>query len=265
VTFQTGSDIKVARSLPNGMPPRGGGRQILLFRHHGDPEDLFLHSNEHPRMVPANKHRTTAQGHHPKSLAKTMPAAILETVLARLAPLFLTGAADDMNAAREAASQMLMAYDPRTQDELHLAANIVGFSFQALEALSQAATPGMPLTRTLRLRGGAVSLSRESHKAQRRLDKLQTVRRAGIPAETQPEPTQPEPKIEKALDLIDTTRKIAAAAKTEGLTWTQAYEQRQRDNRLAASRKRAEAGIAAQAAVAAAGALSNHPATGQAV
>jgi hypothetical protein len=199
------------------------------------------------------------------SLAKTIPAAILETVLIRLAPLFLTGAAGDINAAREAASQMLTAYDPQTQDELHLAANIVGFSFQALETLGKAATPGMPLTRTLRLRGGAVSLSRESHKAQRRLDKLQTARRAGIPAETQPEPTQPEPKIEKALDLIDTTRKIAAAAKTEGLTWTQAYEQRQRDNRLAASRKRAEARIAAQANVAAASALSNHPAIGQAV
>jgi hypothetical protein len=198
------------------------------------------------------------------SLAKTIPAAILETVLTRLAALFLAGAAGDMDAAREAASQMLAAYDPQTQDELNLAANIVGFSFQALEALSQAATPGMPLTRTLRLRSGAVSLSRESHKAQRRLDKLQAARRAGVRAETQPEPTQPEPKIEQALDLIGDTSKIAAA-KTKSLTWTQAYEQRQRDNRLTASRKRAEARIAAQANVAAAGALSNHPATSQAV
>ena len=184
------------------------------------------------------------------SLAKTFPTAILETVLTRLAPLFLNGAAGDMNAAREAASQMLTAYHPQTEDELHLAANIVGFSFQALEALAQAATPDMPLTRTLRLRGGAVSLSRESHKAQRRLDKLQTARRAGIPAETQPEPAQPEPKIEKALDLIENTRTVAAAAKTQGLTWTQAYEQRQRDMRIAASLKRAEARIAAQANIA---------------
>jgi hypothetical protein len=199
------------------------------------------------------------------SLAKTFPAAILETVLTRLAALFLAGAAGDMDAAREAASQMLAAYDLQTQDELHLAANIVGFSFQALEALSQAATPDMPLTRTLRLRSGAVSLSRESHKAQRRLDRLQAARRADIRAETQPEPTQPEPKIEKALDLIGDTSKIAAAAKTKSLTWTQAYEQRQRDNRLAASRKRAEARIAEQANVATAGALSNHPAIGQAV
>jgi hypothetical protein len=47
------------------------------------------------------------------------------------------------------------------QDELRLAANIVGFSFHALEALGQAATPEMPMTRILRLRSSAVSLSRE--------------------------------------------------------------------------------------------------------
>ena len=123
----------------------------------------------------------------------------------------------------------------------------------------------MPLTRSLRLRGSAVSLSRESHKAQRRLDKLQIARRQGIPAETRPEPTQPEPKIERALDLIEDTRKIAVAAKTKGLTWTQAYEQRQRDTRIAASLKRAEARVAAQANTAALGALSDHRAVAQAV
>jgi hypothetical protein len=104
------------------------------------------------------------------SLAKTLPDAILETVVIRLSALFLAGAAGDMTAARQAAAQMLSAYHPETEDELRLAANIISFSFQALEALGQAATPDMPLT--LRLRGSAVSLSRESHKAQRRLDKL---------------------------------------------------------------------------------------------
>ena len=131
------------------------------------------------------------------SLAKTLPAAILETIITRLSALFLAGAAGDMIAARQAAAQMLSAYHPETEDELRLAANIVSFSFQALEALGQAATPDMPLTRILRLRGGAVSLSRESHKAQRRLDKLQTARRAGIPAETQPNPPNPNQKSKK--------------------------------------------------------------------
>jgi hypothetical protein len=202
---------------------------------------------------------------HAETLARTFPGAILETILSHLAALFLTGAAGDMTAARQAAAQTLSAYRPETEDELHLAANVISFSFQALEALSQAATPDMPLTRILRLRGSAVSLSRESHKAQRRPDKLQTARRTGIPAETKPNPAHHEPKIEKSLDLIKNTRTIAAAAKTQGLTWTQAYGQRQRDARIAASLKRAEARIAAQANVAAASALSNHPAIGQAV
>jgi hypothetical protein len=216
--------------------------------------------------LPPNKSNDKAE---PMSLspclAKTVPDAILETITIRLSALFLAGAAGDMTAARRAAAEMLSAYHPETEDELRLAANVISFSFQALEALGQAATPDMPLTRSLRLRGSAVSLSRESHKAQRRLDKLQTARRAGIPAEAQPNPAQPEPKIEKALDLIENTRTIAAAAKTKGLTWTQAYEQRQRDIRIAASLKRAEARVAAQANTAATAALSNHRAIAQAL
>ena len=180
-------------------------------------------------------------------LANTLPSAVVETVLTRLAALFLTGAAGDITAARQAAAQMLAAYDPQTEDELRLAANIVGFSFHALEALGQAATPDMPLTKILRLRGSAVSLSRESHKAQRRLDQLQKARRQGIPAQSAETQPQPEPKIEKALDLIKDTRTVTVAAKAQGVTWTQAYEQRQRDNRIAASLKRAEARVAAQA------------------
>ncbi len=185
------------------------------------------------------------------ALAETFPGAILETIIARLATFFLAGADGDMTAARQAAAQMLCAYHPETEDELHLAANIVSFSFQALEALSQAAGPDIPLTRTLRLRGSAVSLSRESHKAQRCLDKLQASRRRGIAAKT-----QPEPKIEK----VETTRTVAGIAKANGLTWSQAYEQRQRGARLAARLKRAEAGIAPQASPAALGTPSDHQA-----
>jgi hypothetical protein len=202
------------------------------------------------------------------SLPKTLPAAVLETILTRLAALFLAGAAGDTAAAREAAAQMLSAYTPQTEDELRLAANTIGFSFHALEALGQAAGPDMPLAKILRLRGSAVSLSRESFKAQRRLDQLQKARREGIPAqpaETQPEPTQPEPKIEKALDLIEDTRTVAVGAKAQGLTWTQGYEHRQQDARIAASLKRAEARVAAQADIAARAAISDHRAAAQAV
>jgi hypothetical protein len=177
----------------------------------------------------------------------SLPAAVLETILTRLAALFLTGANNDTTAARLAASEMLSAYRPETTDQLRLAANILAFSFQALEALSQAATPDMPLTRILRLRGSAVSLSRESAKAERRLAQLQNPRQQPTrsqqpeanPEPTQPEPAQSIPKIDKAVALIQDTGKIAVAAKANNLTWTQAYEQRQRDTRIAASLERA--------------------------
>jgi hypothetical protein len=180
------------------------------------------------------------------SLPRTFPAAILETVLSHLAALFLTGAGGDLNGARQAASQALAAYHPETETELRLTATIVGFGFHALEALGQATTEGMSLSRILRLRGSAVSLSRESQKAERRLDQLQQARRQSVQAQSQPEPAQPEAKT--ALTLPKDTPETTVAAKTNGLTWTQAYEQRQRDIRIAASLKRAEARVAAQSA-----------------
>jgi hypothetical protein len=205
------------------------------------------------------------------SLAATLPAAILETILLRLAALFLAGARGDIVAARQAAAHMLFAYHPETEDELRLAANIIGFSFQGLEALAQSAEPDLPITRVLRLRGGAVSLSREAAKADRRLAQLQKARRQAVEAEihpeqaqselvqpksvqpesVQPESVQPESKTEQPLTQTQATDTVAAVAKANNLTWTQAYEQRQRDARIAASLKRAEARIGAQSSPAA--------------
>ena len=182
------------------------------------------------------------------SFATIVPAAVLETTLSHLAALFLTGAADDMTAARAAAGQMLDAYHPETEDEFRLAANIVGFSFQALQALGQAAMPDVPVTRVLRLRGGAVSLSRASEKAERRLEQVQKTRRQGVaaqPAETRPAPVQAEPEIAKTVGLIEDTSKVAALAKANGVTWSKAYELRQQDLRIAANVKKAEARMAA--------------------
>ena len=186
----------------------------------------------------------------PATLPATLPTALLETILTRLAPLFLIGAPNNPDAARQAAAHMLAAYHPETSEELRLAANIVAFSFQSLEALSQAATPDMSLTRILRLRGSAVTLTRESAKAERRLAELQTARRNAPtqPTATQsPEPQPPEPKIEKAIALIQDTAQISAAAEASNQTWDQAHENRQREARIAASLQRAEARVAALA------------------
>jgi hypothetical protein len=182
------------------------------------------------------------------SLAATLPAAIVDTILSHLALLFLAATAGDLPAARNAAAQMLAAYRPETEDELRLAAEIMGFSLHAVEALGQAATPDMPLNRILRLRGSAVSLSRQSHKAQVRLIQLQKARRAGTPIEAkiQPEPSQPQPKIDNALGVIEETGKVLAAARATGQTWTQAYQQGQRAKRIAENLKKNQARHAAQ-------------------
>jgi hypothetical protein len=175
------------------------------------------------------------------SFPATLPAAILETILTGLAALFLTGAQGDGTAARHAAAQMLAAYHPENEDELRLAANIVSFSFQALDALARAAAPDTSGSSILRLRSNAIGLSREAGRAERRLGQLQKARGQQKSAESAPEPVQsranPNP--------IPTAPAVQVAAKTKELTWTRAYEARQREARLAASLKRAEAGVAA--------------------
>ena len=89
--------------------------------------------------------------------------AILDTVLGHLALLFTSGADGDVPASRAAADQMLAAYDVQTEEELCLAAGIISFGFHALEALSQAAEPGLSLNRILRLRGSASRVQRPSN------------------------------------------------------------------------------------------------------
>ena len=67
------------------------------------------------------------------------------------------------------------------------------------------------------------------------------------PLATSVDAARPEPKIEKAVTLIQMTGKIAEAAKANNLTWTQAYEQRQRATRITANLQKAQARMTAQA------------------
>ena len=110
----------------------------------------------------------------PPPIANT--TAILDTVLGHLARHFLVATNGDLPAARHAAACLLASYDTRTDAELELAADIVSFSFHALEALSESAAPDLSLDQKLRLRAGAVNLSREGHKARRKLDQLVSAR-----------------------------------------------------------------------------------------
>jgi hypothetical protein len=178
------------------------------------------------------------------TLAALLPSAVLETILARLAPLFLAGAGGDGAAARHAAAQLIASYHPCNEEEFFLAASIIGFSFQALEALAQAAAPDLSMTRVLRLRSGAVSLSREADKARRQLAQLQKTRQqAETAAAATPEPATAAPK---------------AAAKTPQVSAAETDEHHQRDPRIAAGLKPMEARPAASpelSSIAAAAAL----------
>jgi hypothetical protein len=117
----------------------------------------------------------------PASLSATITPAVLDKILGSLALLFLASAGGDLAAARHAAACLLADYQVETEEELRLAADIVSFGFHALDALGQAMTPDLPLKEILALRSSAVSLNRQSHRSQRKLDQLRRERLAAVP------------------------------------------------------------------------------------
>jgi hypothetical protein len=106
--------------------------------------------------------------------------AFLEEVLRFLAPLFIAGANGEPAAARQAALSALAAYDPRTEQELRLAAQITSLGFSALEALAQSMNPDLSVNAVLRLRGNANALHRSAHQCERVLDRLCKERLAAV-------------------------------------------------------------------------------------
>jgi hypothetical protein len=184
------------------------------------------------------------------SFPATIAPATLETVIGGLALLFLTGAGGDMIAAHFAASQMLAAYHAETPDELGLAAEIVSLQLHTLQALSYASDRELSLNKILRLRGGAVSLSRESHKARRKLDQLQGARRAGVavqlaevaPDAVQPQPAPAKPGIDDAFGLIEAAREvIQTVQKTGGKNWSQSLQKRMTAKRIVENLRKKQA------------------------
>ena len=113
----------------------------------------------------------------------TLTPAVLEKIIAFLAPLFLIPGTSDSAAARDAASATLASYGARTDRELRFAALSIAFSFGALEALSKATDPDLPLNHMLHLRGNANGLNRAAQQNEARLEKLQKQPSVAEPAE----------------------------------------------------------------------------------
>jgi hypothetical protein len=141
------------------------------------------------------------------SLPTQFPA-LLEMFVSFLLPLLLPAAGGDHATARAAALDLLAEYNPQTARELDLAAEAIANSLKSLTMLAQSAEPGLSqkaLSDTLKW---ATSLSREGHRAQRRLDQMQRARRAGekaeratptnirLPADTIAAPEAPETRAE---------------------------------------------------------------------
>lgn len=138
-------------------------------------------------------------------LSAIITPAVLDKVLGNLAVPFLVSAGGNLTAARYAASKMLAGYDVVTGEELCLAADIISFGFQAQDALGQAMAPDLPLKDVMDLRKSAVTLNRESHRCQRKLDQLRKARLAAIP-DVPPDCEAPE-LVELAREMMGATVK----------------------------------------------------------
>jgi hypothetical protein len=104
-------------------------------------------------------------------------------------------------------------------------------------ALAQAADPDVPLTRVIRLRSGAVSLSREAEKAERHLEQLREARfqamEEAATAAPESEWEEEAPAAPPPAGPIEDNRKVTAYAEANGLSWSEALKQRHREQRLA--------------------------------
>jgi hypothetical protein len=194
-----------------------------------------------------------------RPMSLMLSTAIMDIVIARLLVLFLTCGNDDVEEARQIVRKMLADHNPQTEEELCLAGEIIGFGFQALEALSRAADPARPLKEVLQLQGRAISMSRESHRNQHKLDQLQRARHVRaeeepVAAEDQAPSPQDKPSaltqdMEQAASLIQAARDVVeAAGRKGGVTWSQSYQKRQTAKRIADNMKKKQAEHTARAA-----------------
>jgi hypothetical protein len=114
----------------------------------------------------------------------------------------------------------------------------------------------------LRLRSGAVSLSRQAQKAQLQLEKLRKAQPHSVEPASAPQPVTPSawdtvapqaskqeaPPAEKIPAPTEGKGKIAAYAQAHGLTYSQAMQQRNREMRLAERQAKLERRAAASKA-----------------
>ncbi|WP_428492394.1 hypothetical protein [Rhodopila sp.] len=140
---------------------------------------------------------TTAQAR----AAQATTECVMQTILDFLLPFFLAAAGGNPVTARAAIRQLIAAHNAVDATELDLAGRIVGFSIAALDNLRLSMAADLPVTRLLRYRGNAVSLSRASDQARKALAALRAnpdqphkmPRPSVAPALSPPAPSTPVP------------------------------------------------------------------------
>jgi hypothetical protein len=168
-----------------------------------------------------------------------LPEAFLDMLIHPLANMLLqTSQPRDSSTAVKNALDVVRAFNANSEAEIRLAIRIAMFSIQANIALAQADMPDLPLSVVIRLRQGAVTLTREADKAERWLHKLQAARRKGEAPPAKP-PQQPEkPSVERAQALIQDIEAVEAMVEAEGIPANQAYRLRNREKRRARQQER---------------------------
>jgi hypothetical protein len=132
------------------------------------------------------------------------PDAMLEVILALLAPIMMTGGITD---ARLAARQAIAAYKGYGQHQLVAIAQVVGFAIASLDNLRLAMAADLPVPMKLKLRGNAAVLSRASQQASTTLDSQR--RNAAAPPEHPGE--QQSPSVEPDPDEVQRQAKVLAS------------------------------------------------------
>lgn len=130
-----------------------------------------------------------------------MIGTAFQHILAFLIPMFLKAADGDEVSARRAATDFLGSYNPTTDRELLLAAEIIGFSFATLDNLGRSvADPDLSLSTRLRLRSNANALNRAAERNRQNLQRTQ--KRALAPDDPIVQPLVQPDAMQKVRDAI---------------------------------------------------------------
>ncbi|MBS0643415.1 MAG: hypothetical protein U1E70_06935 [Acetobacteraceae bacterium] len=127
--------------------------------------------------------------------------AVFYTILDLLLPLFLRYAGTREEAA-DVVMNLLIEQAPQTNEELGLAAEIIGFRYKALGLIRDSEDPDIPLAVGLQLSKTASALRRNEGAAQRKLDALRRARlaadKAASAAVADTSPADPAPPRQRA-------------------------------------------------------------------